>query len=254
MSITGTPDGEPVKVGVPVVRPGLRALHGARGHRGTARAGHAPARASTSTSRCSSPPCPSPCGRPAATSRPARSAARSARRTRAQAPYQAFRTADGWATLGAITPRTWAGPVRRARSGATCETTSGSSTRPPGTPAARSSPRSSRSAPTHADDRRADRAARGGRRAVRADRRLRAGVHRRAPRGARLLLGRRRTPSPGRCARSGSPMRFSRTPVERAGAGPVLGADTRAALRESRATVTPRSTPWSRPGRPGRRR
>ena len=26
-----------------------------------------------------------------------------------QAPYQAFRTADGWATLGAITPRTWAG-------------------------------------------------------------------------------------------------------------------------------------------------
>jgi len=26
-----------------------------------------------------------------------------------QAPYQAFRTADGWATLGAITPRTWGG-------------------------------------------------------------------------------------------------------------------------------------------------
>ena len=29
---------------------------------------------------------------------------------------------------------------------------------------------------------------------------------------------------------SRSPMRFSRTPVTRAGAGPVLGADTRAAL------------------------
>jgi len=29
-----------------------------------------------------------------------------------QAPYQAVRTADGWATLGAITPKTWAGLCR----------------------------------------------------------------------------------------------------------------------------------------------
>lgn len=29
-----------------------------------------------------------------------------------QAPYQAVRTADGWATLGAITPKTWAGMCR----------------------------------------------------------------------------------------------------------------------------------------------
>ena len=36
MSITGTPDGAPAKVGVPLVRPGLRDLHGARGHRGAA--------------------------------------------------------------------------------------------------------------------------------------------------------------------------------------------------------------------------
>jgi len=29
-----------------------------------------------------------------------------------QAPYQAIRTSDGWATLGAITPKTWAGMCR----------------------------------------------------------------------------------------------------------------------------------------------
>ena len=32
-----------------------------------------------------------------------------------QAPYQAVRSADGWLTLGAVTPKTWAGAVRGAR-------------------------------------------------------------------------------------------------------------------------------------------
>ena len=40
-------------------------------------------------------------------------------------------------------------------------------------------------------------------------------------------------PVAGAVRQIGSPMRFSRTPVERAGAGPVLGADTRAALRKA---------------------
>ena len=40
-------------------------------------------------------------------------------------------------------------------------------------------------------------------------------------------------PIAGAVRQVGSPMRFSRTPVERAAAGPVLGAHTREALQES---------------------
>jgi len=40
-------------------------------------------------------------------------------------------------------------------------------------------------------------------------------------------------PVAGPVRQIGSPMRFSRTPVQRAGAGPILGADTRTALLEA---------------------
>ena len=46
-----------------------------------------------------------------------------------QAPYQAVRTADGWVTLGAITPKTWTALCDGARPRASCATTRGSPTR-----------------------------------------------------------------------------------------------------------------------------
>ena len=59
-------------------------------------------------------------------------------------------------------------------------------------------------------------------------------------------------PVAGPVRQVGSPMRFSRTPAARAGAGPVLGADTRAAL-EVAGYGAPRSTRWSRRASYGRR-
>ena len=67
------------------------------------------ARASTSTSRCWSPASRSRSGRPASTSPPARSAAPLGSAHQSTAPYQAVRTADGYVTVGAVTPKTWQG-------------------------------------------------------------------------------------------------------------------------------------------------
>lgn len=85
-----------------------------------------------------------------------------------QAPYQAVRTSDGFVTLGAITPRTWAGMCRSL-----------------GLHGLLDDPRTARA--VHGRRRRP---ARGRRGALRADRRRRRGLHRRAPEAAGPLLGR----------------------------------------------------------------
>jgi formyl-CoA transferase len=131
-----------------------------------------------------------------------------------QAPYQAVRTADGWATLGAITPKTWAGMCRALGLTDLLEDD-------------RFATSSSRHALREEVVGRVEGATsqlptaevvRGWRpRACRARRsRTSAGVHRRPPRGPRLLLGRA---APGRrpVRQLGSPMRFSRSATSAAG-------------------------------------
>ena len=145
-----------------------------------------------------------------------------------QAPYQAFRTSDGWATLGAITPRTWSG---------LCGVLGLEH--------------------LEHDERFVDSSARHSRREE-----LAALVEERTSAlTTDELVGRLETvgvpcapiadygqvftdehlahrgffwdadhPVLGPVRQVGSPMRFSRTPARQAGAGPVLGADTRAAL------------------------
>jgi len=148
-----------------------------------------------------------------------------------QAPYQAFRTSDGWATLGAITPRTWSG---------LCEVLG--------------------LAELEGDERYVDSSSRHARREELAafieERTAQVStadlVHRLEEMGvpcapiadygqvfhdkhlaARDFFWDAPHPVAGDVRQIGSPMRFSRTPVQRAGAGPVLGADTRAALLEA---------------------
>jgi formyl-CoA transferase len=148
-----------------------------------------------------------------------------------QAPYQAFRTADGWVTLGAITPRTWAGlcrvldldelrdderfadsssrHARREELAAIIE--SHSVTLATAELVARLEEADVPCAPI------ADYGQ------VFTDEHL----------AARDFFWDAPHPVAGAVRQVGSPMRFSRTPVERAAAGPVLGADTRAALGEA---------------------
>ena len=146
-----------------------------------------------------------------------------------QAPYQAVRTADGWATLGAITPKTWTGLCRALG----------------------------------LDDLLADERFRtsSGRHAARAEvigrveqatavldtaevvRRLEAEGVPCAPiadygevftdshLAARDFFWDAPHPELGPVRQLGSPMRFSRTPTRRAAAGPDLGSGTREALR-----------------------
>ncbi len=148
-----------------------------------------------------------------------------------QAPYQAFRTADGWATLGAITPRTWTG---------LCEVLGLEDLRD--------------------DQSFADSSGRHQRREELAvmveDRTVALTTAELVARlegadvpcapiadygevftdehlAARDFFWDAPHPVAGPVRQIGSPMRFSRTPVQRAGAGPILGADTRAALLEA---------------------
>ena len=112
MSITGTPGGEPVKVGVPVcdlvcglyLALGVTAALRERDRTGR---GQYDRRLAVRVRRSASPS-----GRQGSTSPPARSARPLGSAHQSQAPYQAFRTADGWITIGAITPNTWAGLCR----------------------------------------------------------------------------------------------------------------------------------------------
>jgi crotonobetainyl-CoA:carnitine CoA-transferase CaiB-like acyl-CoA transferase len=147
------------------------------------------------------------------------------------APYQAFRTSDGWVTLGAVTPKTWA---------ALCELLGLEE--------------------LHADDRYSDAY---DRQRLRADltpviesatstwttERLLAALDEAGVPCAPIAdyaevfaddhLHQREffwdAPHPrlGPVRQIGSPMRMSRTPVVRDRAGPVLGADTRAVLAEA---------------------
>jgi crotonobetainyl-CoA:carnitine CoA-transferase CaiB-like acyl-CoA transferase len=230
MSITGTPDGEPVKVGVPLcdLTCGLYvalAVTAALRERDQSGAGQY---VDVSLLDSAVSLAVWEAGRYFATGevgRPLGSAHQS------QAPYQAVRTVDGWVTLGAITPRTWAslcGALGLEE--------------------------------VYDDERFADSSARHARRAeliplieartielstsevvsrldgagvpcapiadygeVFTDEHL----------AARDFFWDAPHPVAGAVRQVGSPMRFSRTPPHRAGAGPVLGADTRAALREA---------------------
>ena len=107
MSVTGEPDGAPVKCGVPLVGFRRRPVRGFL-HRLPARAGARRAdRAATSTCRCSPPPSPSPRCRPASTSAPAATRASSARRTRATRPTRPTARADGWFAIAAGNNKLW---------------------------------------------------------------------------------------------------------------------------------------------------
>ncbi len=148
-----------------------------------------------------------------------------------QAPYQAVRTSDGWATLGAITPRTWSGLCDALGLGE-----------------------------IEHDDRFRDSSSRHARRdeliplvEARTSRLSTAEVVARLEEhgvpcapiadyaevfndehlAARDFFWDAPHPEAGDVRQVGSPMRFSRSVPVRAGAGPVLGADTRAALREA---------------------
>jgi formyl-CoA transferase len=147
-----------------------------------------------------------------------------------QAPYQAVRTADGWVTLGAITPKTWIGLC----------TVLGLEELLDDDRFATSSSRHDHRGPLlqFVEERTGARST-----AELVDRLERAGVPC-APiadygevftdehLAARSFFWDAPHPVAGAVRQVGSPMRLSRTPPRRAGAGPVLGAHTRAALRE----------------------
>jgi len=230
MSITGTPDGAPVKVGVPLcdlVCGIYTALAVTAALRERDRSGKGQL-IDVSLYESAVSLAVWEAGRYFATGEvggPLGSAHQS------QAPYQAFRTADGWVTLGAITPRTWAG---------LCAVLDLDELRD--------------------DERFADSSSRHARREE-----LAAIIERHSVTLATAELVARLEEADVPCApiadygqvftdehlaardffwdaphpvagavrQVGSPMRFSRTPVERAAAGPVLGADTRAALGEA---------------------
>ncbi len=111
MSITGPPDGEPAKVGVPLcdlvcglylAMAVLAALH-ERTRTGEGQA------IDVSLMESGVSLAVWEAGRWFATGEVPQ---RLGSAHQSQAPYQAVRTADGWATLGAITPKTWAGMCR----------------------------------------------------------------------------------------------------------------------------------------------
>jgi len=153
-----------------------------------------------------------------------------------QAPYQAVRTSDGWVTVGAITPKTWASLCTILDLADLLD-----------------------------DERFADSTSRHAHRDVliplieeRTTTLLTAEVVGRlegvgvpcapiadygqvftdAHLTARDFFWDAPHPVAGDVRQVGSPMRFSRTPPRRAGAGPVLGTDTRAALRDAGYTDT----------------
>jgi formyl-CoA transferase len=148
-----------------------------------------------------------------------------------QAPYQAVRTADGWVTVGAITPRTWTGlctalglddlvaDARFASSAARHER------REELVPLVEERTRALTTTDVveRLEDAGVPCAPIADYREVFTDEHL----------AARDFFWDAPHPVAGAVRQVGSPMRLSRTPPRRAGAGPVLGADTRAALREA---------------------
>ncbi len=229
MSITGTPDADPAKVGVPIcdLVSGLyTALAVTAALRARDRDGHGQ-RVDVSLLEAGVSLAVWEAGKYFATGevgRPLGSA------HQAQAPYQAVRCADGWVTLGAITPKTWDGLCAALD-----------------LPGLRDDPRN------------ADPSARHARRtqlvaeieAVTGTRTMHdvvaaleaAGVpcapindYEQVFHDAHLeqrgFYWDAEHPELGPVRQLGSPMRLSGTPVRRDGAGPVLGADTRTVLGE----------------------
>jgi crotonobetainyl-CoA:carnitine CoA-transferase CaiB-like acyl-CoA transferase len=229
MSITGTPEGDPVKIGVPLcdLVSGLyTALAVTAALRARDRDGHGQ-RVDVSLLESGVSLAVWEAGKYFATGEVGRPLG-SAHQT--QAPYQAVRCADGWVTLGAITPKTWDGLCAALE-----------------LPHLRDDPRYADSAARH--DRREELIAQ-----------IEAATTRRA--GADVVealeaagvpcapindYGRVFTdehlhergyfwdaehPDLGPVRQLGSPMRLSDTPAVRGGAGPVLGADTRTVLGE----------------------
>ncbi len=227
MSITGTPDGEPAKIGVPVcdlvcgIYTAL-AVTAALRERDRSGAGQY---VDVSLLESGVSLAVWEAGRWFATGEvggPLGSAHQS------QAPYQAFRTADGWATIGAITPRTWSGLCSvlgledLERDGRFVDSSSRHARREE--LASLVEEQTTRFA---TDDLVAALEAAGVPCAPIADYEQ---VFTDEHLAAREFFWDADHPVAGPVRQVGSPMRFSRTPVRRAGAGPVLGADTRAAL------------------------
>jgi crotonobetainyl-CoA:carnitine CoA-transferase CaiB-like acyl-CoA transferase len=229
MSITGPPDGEPAKVGVPVcdLVSGLyAALAVTAALRARDRDGRGQfvdvslleAGVSLAVWEAGTFFATGQVGRPLG----------SAHQT--QAPYQAVRCSDGWVTLGAITPKTWDG---------LCAALS--------LPELRDDPRYADSGSRH---RHRDELIP----AIEAATRLRsvesvidaldaagvpgapiedyAAVFTDPHLAQRGFFWDADHPDLGPVRQLGSPMRLSRTPTRRGGAGPALGADTRAVLAE----------------------
>jgi crotonobetainyl-CoA:carnitine CoA-transferase CaiB-like acyl-CoA transferase len=229
MSITGTPEGDPVKIGVPLcdLVSGLyTALAVTAALRSRDRDGHGQ-RVDVSLLESGVSLAVWEAGKYFATGEVGRPLG-SAHQT--QAPYQAVRCADGWVTLGAITPKTWEGLCAALELPHLCD-----------------DPRYADSAARH--DRRDELIAQ-----------IEAATTRRA--GADVVealeaagvpcapindYGRVFTdehlhergyfwdaehPDLGPVRQLGSPMRLSDTPTVRGSAGPVLGADTHAVLGE----------------------
>jgi crotonobetainyl-CoA:carnitine CoA-transferase CaiB-like acyl-CoA transferase len=107
MSITGTPEGDPVKIGVPIcdlvcglyVAIGTLAALRSREHTGTGQ------HVDVSLFEAGVSFAIWEAGRYFATGEVARPLGSAHQST---APYQALRTSDGWVTAGAVTPKTWA--------------------------------------------------------------------------------------------------------------------------------------------------
>jgi len=230
MSITGTPDGSPAKVGVPLcdLVCGLYvALAVTAALRERDRSGEGQY-VDVSLLESAVSLAVWEAGRYFATGevgRPLGSAHQS------QAPYQAVRSADGWVTLGAITPKTWAslctalGLESILDDERFVDSTSRHAQRNALIPLIE---RRTAALPTSEVISRLE--AVGVPCAPIADY---GEVFTDEHLAARDFFWDAPHPVAGAVRQVGSPMRFSRTPPRRAGAGPVLGADTRAALREA---------------------
>jgi crotonobetainyl-CoA:carnitine CoA-transferase CaiB-like acyl-CoA transferase len=229
MSITGTSDGDPAKIGVPIcdLVSGLyTALAVTAALRARDRDGHGQ-QVDVSLLESGVSLAVWEAGKYFATGEVGRPLG-SAHQT--QAPYQAVRCADGWVTLGAITPKTWDGLCAAL-----------------GLPHLRDDPRYTDSASRHA--RREELVAE-----IEAATTPRCGadvvaaletagvpcapindygqVFTDAHLTERGFFWDAEHPGIGPVRQLGSPMRLSGTPARRGGAGPVLGADTRAVLGE----------------------
>jgi formyl-CoA transferase len=148
-----------------------------------------------------------------------------------QAPYQAVRTADGWVTVGAITPRTWAGFCTALGLDdllADARFTSSSARHDLREELVPLVERRTETLTTSDVVQRLDRA--GVPCAPIADY---GEVFTDDHLAARDFFWDAPHPVAGAVRQIGSPMRLSRTPPRRAAAGPVLGADTRTLLCEA---------------------